>query len=129
MRISEALGGRLPLAVQFPSGAVLNIEYTAASYTVAELEIIQKAEREPVRIIEAVRRVVLSWDLMDDDGNVVPLTPPKREPTMSQGDDGVWVEVPGTDLDVAADDPLKHIPTPVFTQILRAVNEDQSAGK
>lgn len=129
MRISEALGGRIPLAVQFPSGAVLNIEYAPASYTVAELEEIQKAERDPKRIIEAIRRVVLSWDLMDDDGNLVPLTPPKREPTMSQGDDGIWVEVPGTDLDVAADDPLRHIPTPVYTAILRSVNEDQSAGK
>lgn len=102
MRISEALGERLPLAVQFPSsGSVLNVVYTPAAYTVAELEELQKAERDTSRIIKSVQDVVLEWDLTDDDGQPVPLTT----------------------------EALRHVPTSIFMQIIRAVNEDQSVGE
>lgn len=124
MRISEALGGRLPLAVQFPSGAVLNIEYHPASYTVAELEALQKSERDPMRIIEAIRRIVVSWDLTDDEGRLVPVDPPFAGVAKATDPESGEVTV-----SQPMEDPLRHIPTPVFTQIIKAVNEDQTAGK
>lgn len=124
MRISDALKGETPLEVHFPSGSVLNITYRPASYTVAELEEIQGEKGNAGRIIEAIRRIVISWDLVDDEGRPVPLDRPT---------DAMLTVIDGESGTVARSDPpddqLRHIPTPIFREILRAVNEDQEPGE
>lgn len=107
MKISEALGERVDLAVAFPGGSVLNVVYTPSTYTVAELEELQSVERDATRVLASIRRLIVDWDLTDDSGAVIPLT----EPTEGE------------------DDPLRHVPTSIFARIFRAVNEDQGPGK
>jgi hypothetical protein len=124
MRISEALSGESPLAVHFPGGAVLNIVYRPAAYTVAELEEIQAEKNNVGRILDAIRRIVKSWDLTDDAGNAVPLEKPRMATlVVTDMESG---EVTRSD---PPDDPLRHIPTPIYKEILRAVNDDQDPGE
>lgn len=124
MRISDALKGETPLDVHFPSGSVLRITYRPASYTVAELEEIQREKGNAGRIIEAIRRIVLSWDLVDDNGQPVPLERPTAAMvTVVDGESGAVA------LSDPPDDPLRHVPTPIFLEIIRAVNEDQEPGE
>lgn len=127
MRISDIQKEELPLAVQFPGGQVLNIVYTPSTYTVAELEEIQRHERDIKRILRSVRRLLVRWDLENDQGPI-----PLQEPLV----DGVPLSVfketaEKTDPRLAdlPDDPLRHVPTNIFMTIFRTVNEDQSPGK
>lgn len=123
MRISDALGEESPLAIHFPHG-VLNIVYRPAAYTVAELEEIQAEKNNIGRVVEAIRRVVKSWDLTDDDGNPVPLEKPVQAilvVTDPESGEVTKSEPP--------QDPLRHIPTPIFKEILKAVNADQEPGE
>lgn len=101
MKISEALGAEKPLAVEFDSGAILNITYKPPAYTIAEIEAAQEAaNKDPKRIIEMVQTLVTSWDLTDDDGVLVSLAS---------------FEVLRT-----------KVPSPVFGGIMRAIREDQN---
>lgn len=95
------MGERLPLAVHFPTGGVLNIVYAPSSYTVAELEELQAAERDVSRVVKSIQDLVLEWDLTDDDGTPIPLD----------------------------SESLRNVPTNIFMHIIKAVNEDQDAGE
>lgn len=128
MRISDALGERIPLAVHFPSGDVLNIVYTPMSYTVAELEELQRSERDVARIISSVRRLVLEWDLTDDDGVPIPLQHVTGMRVVTEDGGTVWEPDPDQSGAVLPSDPLRHVPTNIFMQIFRAVNDDQTPG-
>ena len=100
VRISEALGQPADLAVHFDGGGVLNVTYRPTNYTVAQIEEIQaSSQKDPKRIIEAVMRTVIKWDLIDDDGVPVPL-----------------------EFEVLR----QKVPTPIFRRIFDAVNEDQT---
>jgi hypothetical protein len=125
MRISEALGERNPLKVHFAGGSVLNIVYAPATYTIAELEELQNAERDINRVVESIRRLVLEWDLQDEDGVPISLQPvPKAITRVTDPENGevTVIEPP--------EDPLRtKVPTNIFMTIIRAVNEDQNPGE
>jgi len=104
MLISDALGEENPLVVTFPGG-VLNIVYRPAEYTVAELQDLTKADRDPKRIVDSMLRLLVSWDLQMLVNNEPTLVPLEFEPMRTQ------------------------VPTNIFMKILRAVNEDQNPGE
>lgn len=129
MRISDAFGEAKPLDVHYPTGAVLHVFYAPATYSVVELERIQQSEKEPRRILRAVRRLVTSWDLTDNDGAPIGLDEPHYN-GMPLSDFIDVCKRNGTPLpDDLPVDPLSLLPTNIFTQILRAVNEDQDPGE
>jgi hypothetical protein len=126
VRISEGLGVPTDLKVTFPSGATLNIVYKPTSYTMLDIERLEKeSKKSPRRIIDAIRRLVLKWDLTDDGGQPVPLEAPASASTVVVTGDSLKTVQTEPESD---DDPLLAIPTIIFMYILRAVNEDQNPG-
>jgi hypothetical protein len=104
MRISGALAKARPLRVQFEDD-YLNLTYRPASYTVRQLQEIQDEESkrtDPARVVEMIQKMVVDWDLTEDDG---------------------------VKVDLANTERLKDIPTPIFMAILREAREDQSVGE
>jgi leucyl aminopeptidase (aminopeptidase T) len=130
MRISDAISPSTRLAIPFAGDAVLNIEYRNSSVTLAQMEkMLADAEeameatkeeeeskdsgdraqiarmRERVasarkNLIGQIVGTVVSWDLTQDDNEtVIPLT----------------------------EEALVHVPTNVFTAIIKAVRRDQQA--
>ncbi len=94
MRISEATIEQKPLAVTFGS-ATLNLVYRPLSYTVKEMEDATK-DRDPKNIVRTMQRLLVEWDLTDDDNNPIPLS----------------------------DEALVEIPSHIFTGIMQAVAKD-----
>lgn len=129
MRISEAFEDSKPLDVHYPTGAVLHIYYRPAMYSVEEMERIQTAERNPRRVLAAIRRVVMSWDLTDADGATIPIEEPYHNGMPLSEFVEALVRNGSALPDDLPSDPLAKIPTNIFTQIIRAVNEDQSPGE
>jgi hypothetical protein len=111
MRVSQATSKPRPLQVPFEGGD-LPVAYRPASYTVAELDELQANTRDTKRIVESMLRTLVSWELeydedaVDDEGNtltgVIPLTTAAL---------------------------TKYVPTSVFVEIMRAMQEDQQAGE
>lgn len=129
MRISDAISPSAPIAVQFATG-VLNIEYRPSSVTLAQMENMvdaaEKAANDQIEeksaessgdvaqlaklrlrlaatkqsLTDNILSIVVSWDLTDDEENVIPLT--------MEG--------------------LSVVPTNVFREIIRAVRNEQEAG-
>lgn len=138
MRISDAVSDSSPLDVHFPRGAVLHVEYQPSSYSIIELENLQRnATKDPRRMLHAIRRLVLSWDLTDDDGVPIPLA----EPFVEGGGGGLvprsefvrkFREENGQDAplpDSVPEDQLASVPTNIFAAIIKAVNADQDPGE
>jgi hypothetical protein len=101
MQIADALGEETSLAVSFPKGQ-LNIVYRPMTYTVAELEQLQRSDKDPVQIVNSMLDLLVSWDLTDGDGAPVPIDYESLR---------------------------QKVPTAIFLRILRAVNEDQGPGE
>lgn len=107
MLISEALGQSKSLAIHFDTGSVLNVVYRPTSFTIAEVQELESSTRkDPMRLVRHVLDVVESWDLQmlgeHETRMAVPLEP----------------------------EPVRlNVPTKILARILRAVNEDQSAGE
>jgi hypothetical protein len=106
MRISGALAKARPLTVEF-EGDTLNITYRPSSYSVAELEKLVDDDAagkkpQPVRIIEMMQQMIVTWDLLEENG----------EP-----------------IDVQNTERMKELPTSIFTTIMQTVKVDQSAGE
>lgn len=98
-----------PKPLEVPFGELkLTVEYKPLSYTVLEME--QISESKDVRqIVETIKRLVSSWDLkLAEDEPPVALDHPKDDAGR-----------------IADDDPLMHIPSHIFTELLRRVAEDQ----
>jgi hypothetical protein len=103
VRLSEASSPAKPLEVPFPSGAVLHITYRVPEYTPNQASaLVNEASKDPKRMGEMTCRVVESWDLEDENGEVYPLIP-----------------------DVVAD----KIHLGVLGAIMKAVNADQMPGE
>lgn len=129
MRINEAFEDAKPLDVHYPTGAVLHVVYRPAMYSVEEMERIQTAERNPRRVLRAIRRVVVSWDLTDEDGAPISVDEPYYNgmPLSEFIEAATNTRTPLPDD--LPNDPLAKIPTNIFTRIIQAVNEDQSPGE
>jgi hypothetical protein len=112
MKLSQATAKErdLPGGVQFGEEA-LQVTYRPLTYTVREMDAM-KDSQDTNRIIETVKRLIVRWDLTDNDETPIPIDHP-----MVEDEDGKLVP--------ADDDPLRDIPTHIFSEILRAVNEDQ----
>ena len=104
MRISDAISPDTDLDVAF-GAQTLKVRYRPPSYTVAELEtlVAEAATRgtDPMKIVDSMRRLLVSWDLVKDDD---------------------------TPVDIASDEDMRNVPTSIFIGIIRAVNADQSVG-
>ncbi len=100
MRMSQATVPARTMAVHFDGGD-LTVEYRPASYTVRELDALQEDSKNTKRIVESMLRTLVSWDLTDEADRPVPLQT----------------------------EPLMDVPTPVFVQIMKAMQVDQSAGE
>lgn len=113
MKLSAAVSPARPVTVHF-DGDDLHVEYRPTSYTPAEVVALQEAtpttgkrmsaaaQREALdRTIETMLRLIVSWDLEDEDGRTIPLT---REA-------------------------LRDVPLNVFHEVQRAIAEDQAAGE
>lgn len=112
MRISDAVADEREIEVPFGPHK-LQVTYRPLTYTVAEMDAISRDERNPRRIIETIKRLVVKWDLEHDDlvnedgkGVIVPLDHPE---------------------DDYENDPLRHIGTHIYSKIIQAVNADQQA--
>jgi hypothetical protein len=121
MKISEAVSPAAPVAVQFARG-VLNVEYRPSSMTFAEMEEMLAAAEEAKkavedsgdeaaalrprldslhrRFIENAVETIVTWDLTDEEENVIPLT----------------------------EEALRNVPMNIFTEIQKAIRAHQSAG-
>ena len=109
MKISEALSKARDIQVFFEA-AVLNVTYRPVAYTYAEMESLtendaslgklSKEERTSRlnRIIELIQRVVVAWDLEDENG---------------------------VTIDPQNEESLRVVPLNVFTEIMKAVQQDQ----
>lgn len=112
MRISQAKSKAVDLEVVFEEGS-LQIVYRPISYSLNELDEMQaestktggtQDERKArmVRIATLISRMIVSWDLEDDNGE--PIDP--------------------TNIDA-----LQDVPSNIFTEIIMAVKEHNEAGK
>lgn len=106
MKISQATAKPKPLEVTFGE-AKLNVQYKPLTYTVREMDELQDS-KDVKQIVSTMKRLVVSWDLTDDDEQPVALD------YMLNEDESVNVA-----------DPLLDIPSHIFTGILKAVAEDQ----
>lgn len=135
MRVSEALADEKPLDVHFPSGAVLHIRYKPSSYTIADIASLdEEARQDPTRVLRAVRDMVTWWDLEDNSGEPIPLlAPPDPERIVTSDGDSVKSKKMTPEEErkarLAADPMAQKVAISILTRIIRAVNEDQSAGE
>lgn len=112
MRISEAVAETAEIEVPF-GPHVLHVTYRPLTYTVAQMDEMAKDEKNTRRIIDTIKRLVVQWDLEQDDlvdesgkGVLVPLDHPEDE---------------------YETDPLRDVGTHIFTKILKAVGQHQAA--
>lgn len=110
MRLSQAVSEAKDVKVTFAGGATLAVTYRPLSYTVREMDAARADAENTDRIIDTMKRLIVRWDLTDDDDRPIALDFPYDEV------DGKQVPSP--------DDPLRDIPTNVFTEILTAIAED-----
>ncbi len=96
MRISQAVAEEKPLAVDF-KGATLNVVYRPLTYTVREMDALGES-KDTERIIKTMLRLLVSWDLTDENDTPVPIET----------------------------EPLRDVPTHIFTGIIKAVGKDQA---
>lgn len=112
MRVSQALSKSRQIAVEFEEDS-LSVTYRPISYTLEEVDRIQadttatggtESERQARmnRVAEMISRLVVDWDLVDED------------------------DVKISTKDLAA---LRKIPFNVFSEIIRAVRDDQQVGE
>ncbi len=97
MKISQATAEEKPLAVKFGE-ATLNVVYRPLTYTVTELEKMEAGDARAAQVVDSMLRLLVSWDLTDEDENPVPLT----------------------------EEALREVPTHIFTGIMQAVGKDQT---
>lgn len=111
MRISEALSPARDIEVRFEA-AVLNVTYRPAAYTIEEIERLEESDGDKTpeqrrarleRLLDTVGRVVVSWDLTHDDETMI--SPLDRDTLR------------------------RTVPTSVFTDIMKAIREDQKVGE
>lgn len=129
MRIKEALSDIKDLVVEFPGGGRLNIKYRPSSYTVADLsDIDEEAKKDPYRIITMIRDMVIWWDLEDNSGEPIALALPPGTGNVITSD-GEQVRTKFDKKELLKKDPIaREVPITLLVGIIRAVNEDQSAG-
>lgn len=109
LRLSSATAPSRDITVTFEGGD-LQVAYRPASYTVAELDALQADTKNTARIVESMLRTLVSWDLEYDEDSA---------PTPEQVGQVIPLET----------EPLTQtVPTSVFVVIMRAMQEDQSAG-
>jgi hypothetical protein len=97
VKISQATADSKPCSATFGEN-VLNFVYRPLTYTVAEMEAMQEDTPRPGAIIESMMKLLVSWDLTDEDDVVIPLEA----------------------------DALRTIPSHIFTGIMQAVGKDQT---
>lgn len=104
MRLSEALSPSAWIEVNFAGGSVLKVKYRPSHATIAELQSVMNGTQEEQieAVIKQILDVVEDWDLFQEDNETkVPLQ----------------------------HEPLRHIPTNIFREILVAIRKHQSAGE
>jgi len=112
MRVSQAKSKAVDLEVVFEEGT-LQVSYRPISYSLNELDEMQaesvktggtQDERKArmLRITTMISRMVVSWDLEDDNGEPI-------DPTNIEA--------------------LQNIPSNIFTEIIQAVKEHNEVGK
>lgn len=110
LRLSSATSKARPLTVPFEGGDLL-VQYRPASYTVAELDALQADSKNTARIVESMLRTLVSWDLeYDEDSAPTP-------------------DLAGTVIPLETDALTNTVPTSVFVEVMRKMQEDQSAGE
>jgi hypothetical protein len=127
MLIADALKSVTDLKVEFASGSVLTIKYRPSSYTVADISDVNE-KTDPMRLVTMIRDMVVEWDLESEPGAIVPLALPPGSGNVITSDG----ETVKTKKDKQAElelDPIRRL-VPIYIQvaIIRAVNDDQSAG-
>lgn len=110
MKLSQAIAKARDIVVEFEA-ASLRVTYRPTSFTVRELDRLTEEQAnaggKPTRnLLEMVKKTVITWDLTDDYDRLIPLD---------------------RDLDDQTD-PLRDVPSVVFTEIMKKVNEDQQPG-
>jgi len=110
VKLSQAIAKARDITVPF-EGDDLHVTYRPASFTIRELDALTEAQKKgdgkPTRqLLETVKRVILEWDLTDEDEKVIALD--------AKLDD--------------EKDPLRDVPSVVFTEIMKKINEDQQPG-
>lgn len=118
MRISEADTEAKDIDVQFGK-ATLHVTYKPLTYTVREMDALA-GSRDAGQIIETMKRLVVAWDLDDKQGNRVPLDHPMDDVMQEDGSGPSGRKRP------ADDDPLRDVPSHIFTGIIQAVGKDQT---
>ncbi len=108
MKISQATAEVKPLTAKFGEG-VLNFEYRPLTYTVEEMERMQEGTPKAGAIIESMMKLLVSWDL-------------EYDPETDADDEGE----PLTGVVPLEPDPLRKIPSHIFTGIMQAVGKDQT---
>lgn len=104
MKLSQAVSKAREIKVSFDS-AELNVTYRPASYTTRELQQLQE-DKDLRRVAQTIQRTLVTWDLEDEDGKPFPL----------EGEE-------------ALERLVDEVPISVFTEILKAVQEDQTPGE
>ena len=115
MKLSQAVAKERDLTVEF-DGAVLNVKFRPLTYTVRQVSEMQAKAREGGdanvnQVVTTIKRMVVGWDLTDDDEVPIPLDHPYADPES---------ETP------ADDDPLRDVPMHIFSGVLQAVAEAQA---
>jgi hypothetical protein len=129
MRIKDALKDIRDLDVDFGAGSVLHIKYRPSSFTVSDLsDLDNEAKRDPYRIITIIRDMVLEWDLLDNSDEPVSLLLPSGAGNIVTVN-GDQIKTKASKQELMRIDPIAQmVPITLLTTIIRAVNEDQSAG-
>lgn len=110
LRLSSATSKARSLVVPFEGGD-LSVSYRPASYTVAELDALQADARNTARIVESMLRTLVSWDLEYDEDSA-------PEPALV-----------GTVIPLETEALTVTVPTSVFVEVMRKMQEDQQAGE
>lgn len=129
MLIKDLLASEKTLAVEFASGSSLQIKYRPSSYTVSDISNIdEEAKKDPYRIITMVRDMLVDWDLESAPGVSVPIELPPGSGNFVTTD-GEQVKTKLDKQKLMETDPISiHVPIFVLVAIVRAINDDQSAG-
>lgn len=97
MKISQATAEVKTCEAKFGE-ATLHFEYRPLTYTVEEMERMQEGTPRAGAIVDSMLKLLVSWDLTDDDEQPIPLD----------------------------EDALRKVPSHIFTGIMQAVGKDQT---
>lgn len=133
MLISEALASEKTLAVVFDSGSELGIRYRPSSYTVTDISNIdEEAKQDPYRIVKMIRDMIIDWNLESSPGVRVPLElPPGTGEVITPDGEPVNAAKLTKEMKqkLLETDPISlNVPIYIMVAIIRAINDDQSAG-